>query len=272
MANADFPHKMLVFGCGNMAGAMLRGWIAAGVDPARFVVVKPTRNNLPDGVTYFQTAREVTGTFDVALLGIKPQMLLELAPQIAPLLDDQATLVSILAGVECDALSVQFPAVQIVRMMPNLAVAIAKSPLGLWSPDFDHAGQASLDGWFAPLGTPFWLNSESQMNAFTALAGCGPAFTYRFIDAIGIAGAAIGLPREMSQKLALSMAEGAALLAAQSNESPADLAARVASPGGMTAAGLCVLDQDSRLNTLITDTLRAAKDRAEAMATLGKKT
>jgi pyrroline-5-carboxylate reductase len=272
MANADFPNKILVFGCGNMAGAMLRGWIASGVDPARFVVVKPTRNALPAGVTYYQSAHEVTGTFDVALLGIKPQMVLELAPQLAPLLDGQATLISILAGVECSALATQFPSARIVRMMPNLAVAIGKSPLGLWSPDFDQAGRASLDSWFAPLGTPLWLDTESQMNAFAALAGCGPAFVYRFIDALVVAGSAIGLPTEMSEKLALSMAEGAALLAAQSCESPANLATRVASPGGMTAAGLLELDRDNRLNTLITDTLRAAKDRGEEMTKMGKKT
>jgi pyrroline-5-carboxylate reductase len=271
MANAAFPQKILIFGCGNMAGAILHGWIAAGVDPGCFVVVKPTRNNLPAGVTYYQNAHEVAGTFDVALLGIKPQMLAELAPQIAPLLDAQATLISILAGVKCDVLSVRFPAAQIVRMMPNLAVAIGKSPLGFWAPDFDLAGRAALDSWFAPLGTPLWLDTESQMNAFAALAGCGPAFIYRFIDALGIAGSAIGLPPSMAEKLALSMAEGAALLAAQASENPADLAARVASPGGMTAAGLSMLDSENRLNTIMIDTLRAAKDRGEEMENMGKK-
>ncbi len=272
MANADFPQKILVFGCGNMAGAMLRGWIASGIDPARFVVVKPTRKNLPEGVQYYTDAASVGETFDVVLLGIKPQMLIELAPQITPLLDTQATVISILAGIDSDALVAHFPTAKIVRMMPNLAVEIGKSPLGLWSPHFDHAGQASLDTWFAPLGTPLWLDAESRMNAFAALAGCGPAFVYRFIDALGAAGTEIRLSPDMAAKLALSMVEGAAQLAARAGHTPAELAAQVASPGGMTAAGLCELDRDDALRNLITDTLRAARDRGEDMANMGKTT
>lgn len=272
MANADFPHHIILFGCGNMAGAMLRGWIAGGVDASRFVVVDPFAASVPDGVLLYRTATEVGATFDVVLLGIKPQMLIELAPQIATLLDPQATVISILAGAECDTLSQHFKGANIVRLMPNLAAAIGKSPLGLWSPNTNAAGKAALDSWLSPLGTPVWLDNEDQMNALTALAGSGPAFVYRFIDALGCAGAALGLPGNVAATLALSMVEGAALLAVQANESPAQLAIRVASPGGMTAAGLTELDRDDALLKLMTATLGAVRDRGNEMADMGKTT
>ncbi len=271
MANAEFPRQVLIFGCGNMGGAMLRGWIASGVDPACFAVVDPFVTGLPEGVKQYHDASEVTAIFDVALLGIKPQMLSELAPAIAALLAPGTTLISILAGARCAALERHFPTAHIVRLMPNLAAAIGKSPLGLWSPDFGPAEKSALESWLAPLGRSIWLNDEAQMDAVTALAGSGPAFVYRFIDALGAAGTQLGIVPEVAAQLALSMVEGAALLAAQSRESPAELAARVTSPGGTTAAGLNVLDKGNALAILIEETLRAATQRGAELAEMGTK-
>ena len=104
------------------------------------------------------------------------------------------------------------------------------------------------------------------MNAVTALAGSGPAFVYRFIDALSEAGANLGMPPAIAAKLALAMVEGAALLAAQSEENPKKLAARVTSPGGTTAAGLAVLDEAGMLAGLVEATLRAATARAVELA------
>ena len=104
------------------------------------------------------------------------------------------------------------------------------------------------------------------MHLVTALAGSGPAFVYRVIDALATGATALGLPRDQADRLALSMVEGAAALAAQSGVSPGALADRVASPGGTTRAGMDVLDADARLVALMTDTLRAARDRSVAMA------
>lgn len=103
------------------------------------------------------------------------------------------------------------------------------------------------------------------MDTVTALVGSGPAFVYRLIDTLAQAGAELGLPREQADRMALAMVEGAAALAATSSDSPATLANRVASPGGTTRAGLDVLDAEDRLQALITQTLRAARDRSEAM-------
>ena len=98
------------------------------------------------------------------------------------------------------------------------------------------------------------------------LAGSGPAFVYRFIDALGAAGEGIGLPPDRSRRLALATARGAAMLAAEADETPATLADRVASPGGSTREGLNVLDRDDMLKTLLRETLAASARRNRAMA------
>lgn len=253
---------MLIFGCGNMGGAMLRGWLAAGIEPSRFTIVDPTAESVDPAIKLVRSAADAGGPFDVALLGIKPQMLGSLAPDIAPLIAPGAAVISILAGTTSATLADHFPDAIIVRLMPNLAAAIGKSPLGLWSQQRDVA----IEQWLAPLGQPLWLDDETQMDAVTALAGSGPAFVYRYIDALAQGGAALGLSPEIAQRLAVSMVDGAAALAAGADESPAKLAQRVTSPGGTTAAGLAILDADAALLKLVEATLRAASERGAELA------
>ena len=249
-----------------MGSAMLRGWIAGGVEPGHFVVVDPVAGGLPPGVAVYRSTSELTMTFDTVLLGIKPQMIGNLAPEIAPLLAADALVISILAGTEAATLSGYFPTATIVRLMPNLAAAIGKSPLGLWTPHLGQTRRDEFEAMLAPLGIPVWLNNEEQMNAVTALVGSGPAFVYRFIDALAAGGAQLGLPVATAAQYALAVVEGAALVAANSTESPAALAARVTSPGGTTAAGLAVLDNADALSALIAETLCAAENRSAELA------
>ena len=97
----------------------------------------------------------------------------------------------------------------------------------------------------APLGLVEWIGDAALFNAVTALAGSGPGFLYRFIDALAEAGAALGLPADQALRLALATVEGSAMLAAAADASPAVLADRVASPGGSTREGLNVLDHET---------------------------
>ena len=243
---------------------MLIGWLAAGV-PARFTVVDPVITEVPANV---RLLREVPAErFDVVLLGVKPQMLNEAASAVAPVMTGETLLLSLLAGAELASLAARFPVNGgIVRVMPNLAAAIGKSPIGLFAAGLSEPARAAVIALMAPLGPPEWLASEDQLDAVTALAGSGPAFVYRFIAALADGGAALGLEPAQAQRLALTMVEGAAALAAAAGAPPAELARRVTSAGGTTAAGLAVLDHDAALIRLVADTLRAARDRGAELA------
>jgi len=256
--------KILICGCGNMGGAMLAGWLAGGLDPERFTVVDPVLTEVPAGV---RLLREVPDErFEIVLLGIKPQMLDAVAPTLGGVTHG-AVLLSILAGAELDSLAARFPdAAALVRVMPNLAAAIGKSPMGLFARGLDQAGRDAVAALLAPLGTAEWLESEDQLDAVTALAGSGPAFVYRFIAALAAGGTELGLDPAQADRLARAMVEGAAMLAASSPEDPAELARRVTSPGGTTAAGLAVLDNEAAFARLIAATLRAARDRGAELA------
>ena len=256
---------ILLVGCGNMGGAMLAGWLASGIAASRFVIVDPVLAEAPAGV---ELLREIPDRrFDAILLGVKPQVLGQVAPQVAPIADKDTVVLSILAGVELASLAARFPdAGGLVRIMPNLAAAIGKSPVALFAPALDAARRDVVAALMQPLGTAEWLADEEQFHAVTALAGSGPAFVYRFIDALADGAAALGLPQAQAQRLALATVEGASLLAAASPHDPGELARRVASPGGTTQAGLDVLDAEGAIGRLVAATLTAACNRSVEMA------
>ena len=257
--------SILIIGCGNMGGAMLAGWLAGDIGPGQITVVDPLLVAVPEGVALVRAVGE-TGTHDVVLLGFKPQQLGEAAPGIAAAIGADTTVLSLHAGVELATLRAHFPVARaVVRVMPNLAAAIGKSPIGLVG-DGDKTSAKLTDALMAPLGRAEWLADEAQMDLLTALAGSGPAFVYRFIDALAAGAAALGMDRAQADRLALAMVEGSAALAASSPHAPGVLADRVASPGGVTRKGLDVLDADGRMARLAEDTLRAARDRSAEMA------
>ncbi len=265
MAELSPANPLLFFGCGNMGSAMLDGWLRAGIDPASFIIIDPGKRAYPAGVRHFAATTEMAeaggGAVSIAIIAVKPQLFAELAAQLEPTLGAEALVISVMAGTRSDMLQVAFPGRHIVRLMPNLAAAIGKSPLGLFSAALEPARRDAVEQLLAPLGTAVWIEAEAQMDAVTALAGSGPAFVYRFIDALAGAGESLGLDRQTSAKLAMAMIDGAVELAAASHIAPAELAQRVTSPGGTTAAGLQMLDDEAALARLIEATLKAAHDR-----------
>jgi pyrroline-5-carboxylate reductase len=253
-----------MIGCGNMAGAMLGRWLETGLEPSLVTVVDPAMPELP--VCVVASAPDDGPAPDAVILGIKPQLLTAVAPALAPRIAG-AVLYSMLAGVEVDTLNQHFPhARAIIRLMPNLPVRYGKGVVALHAPDANTADRSVAEALMAPLGLVEWLEAEGDFHALTALSGSGPAFVYRFIDAMAQAGAALGLPSDQAARLATATVEGAAALAKASHESPAILADRVASPGGTTRRGLDVLDAEAALQKLVTAALTAAAKRSEEMA------
>ena len=261
--------QLCIIGCGNMGGAMLAGWLAAGVEPARFAILDPALPEAPDGVALYRSADEAlaAGRHDAVLLGFKPQQLRALAPGLQGLTGSGVTVCSLLAGITLAQLADNFPAADAqVRVMPNLAARINKSPVILLERGLADAGRDPLFALYDMLGTAVWLGDEAQFDLVTALAGSGPGFVYRFIDALAGAAVDLGLDADNAARLALAMVEGAAALAAGADTDPGTLADRVASPGGMTREGLNVLDEGAALRSLLTATLRATRDKGAALA------
>lgn len=270
--HADFLDRGLVLaGCGNMGGAMLAGWLAAGTDPAAITIVDPAPvrrpAGLPPGLPVHATVPAGCGPAGILILAVKPQKLAEAAPAFAPLVDEGTLVLSVLAAVEFASLRRHFPRARaIVRAVPNLPAAIGAGITGLVADRPDPLVAETAAALCDALGPVEWLATEGLCDAVTALSGSGPAFLFRVIDAMIAAGADLGLEPEQARRFGVETLLGAGRLLAASGESPADLAARVSSPGGTTLAGLAVLDRGGALSDLMARTLAAAHARSRAMA------
>jgi pyrroline-5-carboxylate reductase len=243
----------------------VEGWLAAGSDPSRFEVYHPRKTEVSHGLTVHNAWP--TGHVDAVLLGVKPHMVDDIADGLEPILGAGTVLLSVLAGVELASYTSRFPrAAGIVRFMPNLAVALRKSPNALIATELADGHRDAVTQLASDLGTAEWVEDESQFDLVTALAGSGPGFVYRFTDALATGAVTLGLPEDQAARLAVAMVEGAGALASASEYSPRELAQRVASPGGMTQKGLDVLDNQGVLNDLMAECLRAARDRGAEMA------
>ena len=259
-----------IAGCGNMGGAMLRRWLAKGLDPARVTVIDPAPASISDVCWQEKAPRQ--GSPALLVLGVKPQMLDTIAPDFALHVGADTLVVSMLAGVELGSLHARFPEAQaIVRVMPNLASAIGKGVTAVYARELVRETVKSVESLLKPLGQTEWLTDENHFHAFTALGGSGPAYVYRFIAALAGAGATLGLPEAQAMRVATAMVEGAGAVAAASDSDPAELARQVTSPGGTTAAGLDILDGNGVLPGLIRDTLRAAAQRSAELADIAKR-
>ncbi|MFD1611839.1 pyrroline-5-carboxylate reductase [Sphingomonas tabacisoli] len=252
-------------GCGNMAGAMLRRWLEAGLPPEPVTVIRPSGVAPAPGVRTLTAMPQGETPPRVLMLGVKPQKLGDVADAVANVVGPDTLLISILAGTELATLKQRFSKARaVVRAMPNTPVAMGRGVVALHGDA--GARRGDVETLMRPLGLVEWIADEAQFGLATALAGSGPAFLFRFIDAMASAGAALGLPAQQALRLAVATVDGAAGLAAGSDETPATLADRVASSGGMTRKGLDVLDEGRALETLLVHTLEAAERRGREMA------
>lgn len=264
--NLELPSPTWFVGCGNMGGAILDGWRIGGLDLGPVTVIRPSGRAV-EGTRTVTSLAEAGSPPNLVVLAFKPQKLDEIAPELRGLLSANTAVISLLAGVEASSLRQRFPgAGAIIRAMPNLPVAVRRGVTGLYSPDADQQTQTELNNLFSALGFAMWMADEAKFASLGSVAGAGPAYVARFIEALSKAGQERGLSEETAATIALETVLGTAWLAATTGEDMKSIARRVASPKGTTVAGLGVLDYAQTLDRLIAATIEAAARRGTELA------
>jgi len=260
----QLPSPTWFVGCGNMGGAIIDGWRLAGIDLSNVTVIRPSGKAV-EGVRTVTSLPEAGVPPKLIVLAVKPQKLDEVAPELKPWITGRATIVSILAGAEVASLKRRFPgAGSIIRAMPNLPIAIRRGVTALYSDGADEVLKRQVGDLFVALGWAMWTADEGKLATIGSVAGAGPAYVARFIDALAKAGEARGLSRETAATVALETVLGTSWMAATTGEAMDSVVRRVASPNGTTEAGLAVLDQ--ALDDLIGVTIEAAARRGGELA------
>lgn len=260
---AVFPTPAWLVGCGNMAGAMVDGWRAGGLDLSGVTVIRPSG-------TPVEGVRTVTDYPDerprFVMLGFKPQKLDEVVPGLAPRIDKETVVVSMLAGVAAATLRQRFPnAGAIIRIMPNLPVARVFGVTGIYSADIDDETElARLP--FGSLGIIVFCDTEEELGVVGAVAAAGVAYVARFAEALAKSAETLGIRPTIARMMADQTLIGTGAYAAATSASMNEISRRVASPKGTTEQGLAVLDAPDGLQQLVDRTLAAAIRRGKELA------
>lgn len=262
---------VLLFGAGNMGGAMLRGWLALGLPADRVAIVDPAPGEAiaalaGQGVIFDPAPGSVDAS--VLLLAVKPQMFAGVVRQMRAHLGQRTLLVSVLAGTTMAQLESACPDGQpVLRVMPNTPAAIGQGMSVLFAnghvSDEQKRGAEAL---MAAIGDTAWIEDEALMDAVTAVSGSGPAYVFHLAECLAAAGVAAGLPADLADQLARQTVAGAGALIAESGTDPAQLRRNVTSPNGTTAAALAVLMAENGLGPLLVEAVDAAKRRSEELA------
>ena len=213
------------------------------------------------------TNRQVFEQANVIFLGVKPNQIQELLEENKNILEQRESilLISMAAGVTLEQLELMTDTRhRWIRMMPNTPLQVAE---GVISFSLGKNVTTSYKEEFVRLLQSAGLLielPESQIDAATALAGCGPAFVYIFIEALAEAGVSMGLSREVALQLATQTVKGSASMVGETKEHPAILKEKVCSPGGSTIAGVISLEQTGFRSSVIEAT-RRAKERTEEL-------
>lgn len=257
-----------VIGAGAMGEVFVAGLLRSGTEPGRLVISEKRAERAAEiserygvrAVSVEQAARECA----TLLLLVKPQDIAGVAGEAAAHLADGAVVISLAAGVRTSALESWMPRAALVRAMPNTPALVdlgitAISPGASCSP----AQADYVEGLLSAVG-PVVRVPEDLQDAVTATSGSGPAYVFRLIEAMTEGAITLGVPADIARQLVVQTVLGAATMAAQPGADAAALRQQVTSPAGTTAAALAVLD-DGDLVGLVTDAMRAARDRGREL-------
>ena len=183
---------------------------------------------------------------DYLFLGVKPQMLGNLAEEIGEITrvrGSSVTLVSMAAGVPIARINELFGiTVPVIRIMPNTPVSVGKG-LVLWCANgtVQPGGKQDFRAMLAKAGVLSEL-PEGLIDAGCALSGCGPAFVCLFLEAMADGAVTCGLPRTQAMEYAAQTLLGTAALLLETGKHPGELKDAVCSPAGSTIAGVRALE------------------------------
>ncbi|HEX7022329.1 MAG TPA: pyrroline-5-carboxylate reductase, partial [Trueperaceae bacterium] len=257
--------KLAIVGAGKMGGAILMGALQTGVLQAGEVgIYHPDAERLEVLAGHYGVAAlddEGIHRAERVLIAVKPQSFDAVAPLIAR---RNASYISLMAGVSSETVARRVGSLRVVRAMPNLGARVGQSATALSAlAQATPEDIAMAEQLFGAVGTVHHL-PERLFDAFTGLAGSGPAYAAVFAEALADGGVRVGFGRELATSLARQVLLAAARLLEE--EPPAELKNEVASAGGTAIAGIMALEHCGLRYAV----MKAVEDAAARAAALSR--
>ena len=233
--------KIGFIGTGNMGGALARAAAKGG-----HTLLLANRTPAKAAVL----AKELGGTVcpnAEAAETAEPQGLPGLAGELTPVLQarkgNAPVVISMATAVTLRELDAMLGGgLPLIRIMPNTPAAVGAGTILYAAQNVTDAQLSAFRAALAQAGLLLPL-PETQIDAASAISGCGPAFCFQFADALALGGVRAGLSYPDACRLAAQTMLGAAEMLLQSGEAPDVLKMRVCSPAGTTIEGVLALEQ-----------------------------
>ena len=242
--------KIGFIGTGNLATAVIGGSIRSGRYTGAQITVfdlfadKVRENNAKFGTNAAETAQQIAQSCDVVVLSVKPKDFPALLNTLSDTLRAHDPLIlSVAAGLSTAYLASLLPyEAKLARLMTNINAAVGGAMTAYCTNSrVTTQEKAFLDDFCHSFGDALELD-ESLFAQFGVLAGCVPAFAYKFVDEIARAGVQIGVRKDLALRIAAQTVLGSAQRAALGDAHPYELIDRVCTPGGTTIDGMLALD------------------------------
>lgn len=264
--------KIGFIGAGKMAQALARGLINSGRYPSQNLMAscpKTDASLLEDckklGINTTHDNSQIARENDVVILAVKPTIVSKVASEIAPAIRRDHLLISIALGITIRYIEQLLPSKsRIVRVMPNTPVVVGAgaSAYSMGSACQDGDSQIVQD-LLSTVGYAVEL-PEIHIDPVTGLSGSGPSYGFAIIEGLSDGGVKLGLPRDLSMKLAAMTLYGAAKMFLETGEHPAILKEAIQSPGGSTIFGMHELEKGG-LRGLLINAVEAGAERSRHM-------
>ena len=242
--------KIGVIGTGNLATAVIGGSVKSGCFSGESFLVydlfadKARETCEKFGTSAAQSAQQIAEVCDVVILAVKPKDFEALLASVSPSLQVRDPLiVSVAAGLSLRVLASYLPyEAKLARLMTNINASVGGAMTAYCFGDrVTDAEKVFVAQFCRSFGDATEL-SEDLFAQFGVLAGCVPAFAYKFVDEIARAGVAIGVRKDLALRIAAQTVLGSAQRAALGDAHPYDLIDRVCTPAGTTIDGMMQLD------------------------------
>jgi pyrroline-5-carboxylate reductase len=264
--------KLGFVGAGNMARALVKGVLASGLHRPSEIWVTDTLADARrlmrrrHGVRSAGDNRELVRGSEIVVLAVKPQVLPAVLDECRVEASRRQLFISIAAGVTLRRLETGLgDGARVVRVMPNTPALLGKGmsvlAAGRSATRRDLRQAMKI---FRRVGDAIAVGDERLLDPITGLSGSGPAYVYRFAEALIAAGVSQGLDDDVASRIVFRTLEGAAAMLLETRMSPKQLREMVSSPGGTTLAGLAVLERD-RFASAVIDAVAAATARSREL-------
>lgn len=240
--------NITIIGGGNIGSALMEGLLKAGKVSAQDIAVADASQKVLDlwkakGVRTYLKNPEAIKKAHIVFLCVKPYLASHVLEEIRTSMFSSQILVSFAAGVSLQDLETQTGIRPLVRVIPNTAMTVNASVIGLSSRHISVQELESVTDLLAQVGLVIPIE-ESLMNAFTVLGSCGTAFALRYVRACMTAGCEIGFKPEMAREVTAQVLLGTARLLLETGNHPETEIDKVTTPKGITIVGLNEMEKE----------------------------